>query len=77
MSAPAIEATMPASAAQMWEIPALPAPMRESAPTDSSSPAPQVQASSVAEPVADLSADELAQRLIAAHQRTAELEEQL
>ncbi|WP_433714477.1 hypothetical protein ACQP2U_10385 [Nocardia sp. CA-084685] len=77
MSAPAIEATMPASAAQIWAIPALPAPMRDSAPTSFPVPVPQVQASSVAEPVAGLSAEELAQRLIAAHQRTAELEEQL
>uniref|UniRef100_UPI003F497844 hypothetical protein n=1 Tax=Nocardia sp. CA-095871 TaxID=3239971 RepID=UPI003F497844 len=77
MSTPAIEATMPASPAQIWAIPILPAPMQEFAPTGSPAPAPQVKTSSVAEPVADLSADELAQRLIAAHQRTAELEEQL
>ncbi|MGY4100510.1 hypothetical protein ACW2Q0_13290 [Nocardia sp. R16R-3T] len=79
MSAPTVEATMPAQAGgdDLAQVTARPVPARTPIRPICTTP-PAVSAAVTARPSPDgYSRDELAQRLIAAHERAAELEERL
>ncbi|MBF6298489.1 hypothetical protein IU459_13170 [Nocardia amamiensis] len=81
MSARSVEATMPARAADCFdaEVAVRPAPPRSPVRLVCTAPFPMSQSAPAAQPSssAGLSTAELEARLIAAHQRAADLEEQL